>query len=61
MGNGVNFALFSENAAGVELCLFDDPGAADGGCQVGNFPVLWAEWNGKYRDSIRRYWKGDES
>ncbi|MDP9291125.1 MAG: glycogen debranching enzyme GlgX, partial [Verrucomicrobiota bacterium] len=24
------------------------------------FPVLWAEWNGKYRDSIRRYWKGDE-
>jgi len=27
---------------------------------VGNFPVLWAEWNGKYRDSIRRYWKGDE-
>src|SRR5271165_1887973 len=28
MGNGVNFALFSENAAGVELCLFDDPGAA---------------------------------
>ncbi|MGZ3600355.1 MAG: glycogen debranching protein GlgX [Ktedonobacterales bacterium] len=32
----------------------------DGGYQVGNFPVLWAEWNGKYRDSVRRYWKGDE-
>ncbi len=32
----------------------------DGGYQVGNFPVLWAEWNGKYRDAIRRYWKGDE-
>lgn len=30
-----------------------------GGYQVGNFPVLWAEWNGKYRDEIRRYWKGD--
>ena len=32
----------------------------DGGYQVGNFPVLWAEWNGKYRDTIRKYWKGDE-
>jgi isoamylase len=31
-----------------------------GGYQVGNFPVGWAEWNGKYRDTIRRYWKGDE-
>ncbi len=31
-----------------------------GGYQVGNFPVLWAEWNGRYRDSVRRYWKGDE-
>ena len=32
----------------------------DGGYQVGNFPVLWAEWNGKYRDTVRRFWKGDE-
>jgi glycogen operon protein len=31
----------------------------EGGYQVGNFPVLWAEWNGKYRDSIRRFWRGD--
>ena len=30
-----------------------------GGYQVGNFPVNWAEWNGKYRDSVRKYWKGD--
>src|SRR5579885_2026525 len=30
-----------------------------GGYQVGNFPVGWAEWNGKYRDTISRYWKGD--
>jgi isoamylase len=30
-----------------------------GGYQVGNFPVLWAEWNGKYRDAVRRFWKGD--
>jgi isoamylase len=32
----------------------------EGGYQVGNFPVLWAEWNGKYRDAVRSYWKGDE-
>ncbi|MHB0949230.1 MAG: glycogen debranching protein GlgX [Gemmatimonadaceae bacterium] len=30
-----------------------------GGYQVGNFPVRWAEWNGKYRDCLRHYWKGD--
>jgi isoamylase len=28
---------------------------------VGNFPSPWLEWNGKYRDSVRRYWRGDES
>jgi glycogen operon protein len=31
-----------------------------GGYQVGNFPSLWTEWNGKYRDAVRAYWKGDE-
>jgi glycogen operon protein len=31
-----------------------------GGYQVGNFPPGWAEWNGKYRDTMRKYWKGDE-
>jgi isoamylase len=31
----------------------------EGGYQVGNFPPGWAEWNGRYRDTIRRYWKGD--
>ncbi|MEZ6125335.1 MAG: glycogen debranching protein GlgX [Planctomycetaceae bacterium] len=30
-----------------------------GGYQVGNFPHLWSEWNGRYRDTIRRYWAGD--
>jgi isoamylase len=30
-----------------------------GGYQVGNFPVLWTEWNGRYRDCVRRFWKGD--
>src|SRR4029078_4600388 len=31
-----------------------------GGYQVGNFPPPWAEWNGKYRASVRSFWKGDE-
>jgi glycogen operon protein len=31
----------------------------EGGYQVGNFPVLWAEWNGAYRDTVRSFWKGD--
>jgi isoamylase len=30
----------------------------EGGYQVGNFPVGWAEWNGRYRDTVRRFWKG---
>jgi isoamylase len=32
-----------------------------GGYQVGKFPHLWSEWNGKYRDTVRRFWKGDEA
>ena len=32
----------------------------EGGYQVGNFPNLWAEWNGIYRDTVRAFWKGDE-
>jgi isoamylase len=31
-----------------------------GGYQVGNFPVLWTEWNGKYRDAVRKFWRGDD-
>ena len=31
----------------------------EGGYQVGNFPVGWAEWNGKFRDTVRKFWKGD--
>jgi isoamylase len=30
-----------------------------GGYQVGNFPVLWAEWNGRFRDAVRAFWRGD--
>jgi glycogen operon protein len=31
----------------------------EGGYQVGNFPVRWTEWNGRYRDHVRKFWKGD--
>lgn len=30
-----------------------------GGYQVGGFPILWSEWNGKYRDNVRSFWRGD--
>ncbi|HEX2849145.1 MAG TPA: glycogen debranching protein GlgX [Acidimicrobiales bacterium] len=33
----------------------------EGGYQVGNFPPLWSEWNGKYRDTMRDYWRGQEA
>jgi glycogen operon protein len=32
----------------------------EGGYQVGNFPVQWSEWNGKYRDTVRDYWRGTD-
>jgi glycogen operon protein len=32
----------------------------EGGYQVGNFPSLWSEWNGKYRDVVRDYWRGTD-
>jgi isoamylase len=33
----------------------------EGGYQVGNFPTLWSEWNGRYRDTVRDYWRGADS
>ncbi|ERN41022.1 glycogen debranching enzyme GlgX [Rubidibacter lacunae KORDI 51-2] len=33
----------------------------EGGYQVGNFPLLWSEWNGKYRDTVRDFWRGQDS
>ena len=32
----------------------------EGGYQVGNFPTLWSEWNGRYRVNVRGFWRGDE-
>jgi isoamylase len=33
----------------------------DGGYQVGNFPPLWSEWNGRYRDTVRDFWRGQDA
>jgi glycogen operon protein len=46
--------------AGVKL-IAEPWDIGEGGYQVGNFPVLWSEWNGKYRDSMRDFWRGEES
>src|SRR5207245_3809778 len=44
-----------------QLKLIAEPwDVGPGGYQVGNFPVGWAEWNGKYRDSVRKFWRGDQ-
>jgi isoamylase len=44
----------------AEVKLIAEPwDLGEGGYQVGQFPVLWAEWNGKFRDTVRRFWKGD--
>ncbi len=45
--------------SGVKL-IAEPWDVGDGGYQVGNFPVLWTEWNPKYRDTLRRFWRGDE-
>ncbi len=37
------------------------PGTGPGGYQLGSFPLEWAEWNDRYRDSVRRYWRGDDA
>ncbi|HEY9603986.1 MAG TPA: glycogen debranching protein GlgX [Allocoleopsis sp.] len=46
--------------AGVKL-IAEPWDIGEGGYQVGNFPVLWSEWNGKYRDTMRDFWRGQES
>ncbi|GAP98941.1 glycogen debranching protein GlgX [Leptolyngbya sp. NIES-2104] len=45
--------------AGVKL-IAEPWDIGDGGYQVGNFPVLWSEWNGRYRDEMRDFWRGQD-
>jgi glycogen operon protein len=54
------FTLIHDSPALREIKLIAEPwDVGEGGYQVGNFPVRWAEWNGRYRDAVRSFWKGD--
>ena len=65
-GTGVNkfhafFKVIRQDPILSQLKLIAEPwDVGDGGYQVGNFPAPWSEWNGKFRDSVRSFWKGDE-
>jgi isoamylase len=65
-GTGVNkfhafFKVIEQDPVLSQVKLIAEPwDVGDGGYQVGNFPVPFSEWNGKYRDAVRSFWKGDE-
>jgi glycogen operon protein len=54
------FDVIHQDPIVSQVKLIADPwDLGEGGYQVGNFPPLWTEWNGRYRDAIRAYWKGE--
>jgi isoamylase len=54
------FDLVQQDPVVSQVKLIAEPwDVGEGGYQVGNFPGLWTEWNGKYRDTIRDYWRGE--
>ncbi|MGQ0506845.1 MAG: glycogen debranching protein GlgX [Myxococcaceae bacterium] len=56
------FQLLHQDPVLSRVKLIAEPwDLGEGGYQVANFPVLWSEWNGRYKDSVRRFWRGDES
>ena len=57
---GAFFDIIRQDPVISQVKLIAEPwDVGEGGYQVGNFPVGWTEWNGKYRDAVRAYWKGD--
>src|ERR687887_4182 len=53
------FDLIQQDPVISRVKLIAEPwDVGDGGYQVGNFPPQWSEWNGKYRDTVRDYWRG---
>ncbi len=55
------FDLIQQDPVISQVKLIAEPwDVGEGGYQVGNFPPLWAEWNGKYRDCLRDFWRGEE-
>jgi isoamylase len=56
------FDLIQQDPVVSQVKLIAEPwDIGEGGYQVGNFPPLWSEWNGKYRDTVRDFWRGSES
>ncbi|MET8156898.1 glycogen debranching protein GlgX [Sphaerisporangium sp. NPDC005289] len=56
------FDLIQQDPVISQVKLIAEPwDVGPGGYQVGNFPPLWTEWNGKYRDSVRDFWRGSPS
>lgn len=57
---GAFFDIICQDPVLSRVKLIAEPwDLGEGGYQVGNFPTGWTEWNGKYRDSVRSFWKGD--
>jgi len=57
---GAFFDIIHQDPILSQVKLIAEPwDVGPGGYQVGNFPVLWTEWNGKFRDCVRRFWKGE--
>jgi isoamylase len=56
------FDLVHQDPIVSQVKLIAEPwDVGEGGYQVGNFPPLWTEWNGKYRDTVRDFWRGEPS
>ncbi|GAB3584455.1 glycogen debranching protein GlgX [Calidifontibacter terrae] len=56
------FDIIQQDPIVSQVKLIAEPwDLGDGGYQVGNFPPLWTEWNGKYRDTVRDFWRGEPS
>jgi glycogen operon protein len=56
------FDLVQQDPVVSQVKLIAEPwDVGEGGYQVGNFPPLWTEWNGKYRDTVRDFWRGEPS
>jgi isoamylase len=55
------FDVIQQDPVISQVKLIAEPwDVGEGGYQVGNFPPLWSEWNGKYRDSVRDFWRGED-
>jgi isoamylase len=56
------FDLVHQDPIVSQVKLIAEPwDVGEGGYQVGNFPALWTEWNGQYRDTVRDYWRGEDA